>query len=254
MLGSLDIISEPVLYDIFNANCVEDIEMYKIMCSNFDKVLELGIGTGRIAIPLAQSGVHIVGIDNSSQMLAVLKNKIETGKINGISFIQDDMRSLSLKSKFDFIICPFCTFNFLLSIEEQKEALISISKLMKEGAKIVFDLLTLNTFPKAFQDSSLQHFDSYTYPGENSTIEIYTSSKFNQCNQIFSQERIFRKYENNILEKELHTTMRNRFFFFGEFKLLLEKCGYKISDIYGDYKFSPFSQYSEELVVVAELK
>ena len=141
MLGSLDIISEPVLYDIFNANCVEDIEMYKIMCSNFDKVLELGIGTGRIAIPLAQSGVHIVGIDNSSQMLAVLKNKIETGKINGISFIQDDMRSLSLKSKFDFIICPFCTFNFLLSIEEQKEALISISKLMKEGAKIVFDLL-----------------------------------------------------------------------------------------------------------------
>lgn len=246
--------SEPVLYDMFNANCVEDIEMYKIMCTNIDHVLELGIGTGRLAIPLAQSGVNVDGIDNSSQMLAALENKISIEKINSISYYQQDMRSLLLKSKYDLILCPFCTFNFLLSIDDQEKALFSICKLMKKESKIVFDLLTLNTFSGSFQDSSLKHFDSYICLNEDTTIEMYTSSKFNQCNQIFLQERIFRKYVQGMLTAEFRTTMRNRLFLFGEFKLLLDKCGYKILNQYGDYKLSPFSQSSKVLVVVATLK
>lgn len=254
MFERMDIMSEPVLYDIFNANCVEDIKMYKTMCSNTNRVLELGIGTGRIAIPLAQSGVNVVGIDNSAKMLATLKDKINIGKIKGISYYQQEMQSLALESIFDIIICPFCTFNFLLSIDEQEKTLLSVRKHMKDKSRIVFDLLTPNTFPGAFLGSSLKHFDSYLCPDEDAHIEIYTSSKFNQCNQIFSQERIFRKYDHDILTTELHTTMQNRLFFLGEFQLLLDKCGYEILNIYGDYRFSSFSQSSQGLIVVAVLK
>lgn len=249
-----DIMSEPVLYDVFNANCIEDIEMYKKMCSNIDQVLELGIGTGRIAIPLAQSGVHVVGIDNSIKMLASLKDKINSGKINNISYYHQEMQSVELESKFNLILCPFCTFNFLLSVDDQQKTLCAVRKLMKEKSRIVFDLLTPNTFPDAFRDSSLKYFDSYLCSDEDAHIEIYTSSKFNQCNQILSQERIFRKYNCNILTSESHYTMNNRLFFMGEFQLLLDKCGYKILSIYGNYRFSSFSQSSKELIVVAALK
>lgn len=254
MSEHLDIMSEPILYDIFNANCVEDIEMYKELCSNVDQVLELGIGTGRVAIPLAQSGINVVGIDNSHRMLETLKNKINVGKIKEISFYHQEMQSIALESKFNMILCPFCAFNFLLSINDQESTLFSIRKLMKKESKIVFDLLTPNTFPGAFQDSSLKHFDSYLCPHEDAHIEIYTSSKFNQCNQILSQERIFRKYDHDMLTAEFHSTMRNRLFFLGEFQLLLDKCGYKILNIYGNYRFSSFSQSSRELIVVAILK
>lgn len=254
MLEHLNIMSEPVLYDIFNANCVEDIEMYKKMCININQVLELGIGTGRIAIPLAQSGIHVVGIDNSTQMLAALKKKIENDNIDNISYYCQEMQDIMIESKFEFILCPFCTFNFLLSIEEQKKALLAVRKVMKEKSKIVFDLLTPYTFSGAFQDNSLKHFDSYSCLGEDSHIEIYTSSKFDQCNQILSQERVYRKYDNDMLVAEFHSTMRNRLFFLGEFQLLLDKCGYKILNIYGNYKFSQFSQFSQSLIVVATLK
>lgn len=250
----LNIMSEPVLYDIFNANCVEDIEMYKKICTNVNQVLELGIGTGRIAIPLAQSGIHVVGIDNSIKMLDSLKDKVNTGKINNITYYHQEMQSVSLESKFDLILCPFCTFNFLLSIDDQEKALIAVRKLMKEKSKIVFDLLTPNTFPGAFQDSSLKHFDSYSCPNEDAHIEIYISSKFDQCNQVLSQERIFRKYNHDMLTAEFHSTMRNRLFFLGEFQLLLDKCGYKILNIYGNYRFSSFSQSSQGLIVVVALK
>lgn len=250
----LNIMSEPVLYDIFNANCVEDIEMYKKMCININQVLELGIGTGRIAIPLAQSGIHVVGIDNSTQMLAALKKKIDNDNIDNISYYHQEMQDIMIESKFEFILCPFCTFNFLLSIEEQKKALLAVRKVMKEKSEIVFDLLTPYTFSGAFQDSSLKHFDSYSCLGEDSHIEIYTSSKFNQCNQILSQERVYRKYDNDMLVAEFHSTMRNRLFFLGEFQLLLDKCGYKILNIYGNYKFTQFSQFSQSLIVVATLK
>ncbi len=250
----LDVMSESVLYDIFNANCVEDIEMYKKMCSNIDQVLELGIGTGRIAIPLAQSGIQVVGIDNSIKMLAALKKKIDAGNINNISYYHQEMQNIMIESKFELILCPFCTFNFLLSIKEQEKALLAVRKSMKEKSKIVFDLLTPYTFSGALQDSSLKHFDSYSCLGEDSHIEIYTSSKFNQCNQILSQERVYRKYDNDMLVAEFHSTMRNRLFFLGEFQLLLDKCGYKILNIYGNYKFSQFSQFSQSLIVVATLK
>lgn len=254
MSEQLDIMSEPKLYDIFNANCVEDIEMYKKLCSNIDQVLELGIGTGRIAIPLAQNGIHVVGIDNSVEMLASLENKIDNKGIKNIDFYFQKMQSVELESKFELVLCPFCTFNFLLSVDDQQEALSAVREHMNEKSKIVFDLLTLNTFPDIFQGSSLKHYDSYMCFGEDAHIEIYTSNKFNQCNQILSQERIFRKYNCNKLISEMHYTMNNRLFFLGEFQLLLDRCGYTILNIYGDYKFSSFSQSSKELIVVAALK
>ena len=255
MEENLDMMSEPILYDIFNLNCVEDIEMYKMFCTNDKSVLELGIGTGRLAIPLAQNGVNVIGIDNSTNMLNLLENKINTEKINGISYYKQDMRTLSLKTKFDLIICAFCTFNFLLSIHDQEKALMSIRNLMHNETKIVFDLLTINTFSGFFQDSSLKHFDSYRHStNKDIKIEIYTSNKFDQCNQIFSQERIFRQYSNDVLSAEFHTTMKNRLFFLGEFQLLLDKCGYKILSTYGNYKFSPFSKSSRGLIVIAALK
>lgn len=254
MPEDLNIMSEPILYDIFNANCVDDIEMYKEMCININQVLELGIGTGRVAIPLAQSGIHVVGIDNSPQMLDALKKKIDTGNINNILYYHQEMQNVMLESKFELILCPFCTFNFLLSIEEQEKALFSVHKVMNEKSRIVFDLLTPYTFSDVFQDSSLKHFDSYSCLNENSHIEIYTSSKFDQCNQILSQERVYRKYDNDMLSAEFHSIMRNRMFFLGEFQMLLNKCGFKILDIYGNYKFSQFSRFSQSLIVIATLK
>lgn len=247
-------LSEPKLYDIFNKNCFEDINMYKNLCLTADNsILELGIGTGRIAIPLAKDGKHIVGVDNSPAMLEILQQKITNENINNIIFFQQDMCSLSLGGEFNLILCPFCTFNFLLSIEKQREALLSIRNLMNKKSKIIFDILTTNTFPSTLEDNSLKYFDSCEAYIDDVYFEIYISNSFDQSNQIFKQERYYREYKNGIFTKEYHTTMKNRFFLIGEFQLLLRECGYKILNIYGDYNFSSFSNISPNLIVEATL-
>ena len=248
------LMSESALYDIFNQNCLDDIDMYIKMCKQTKhSILELGIGTGRVAIPMAREGMNIVGIDTSPIMLEMLRKKIVRERINGITFFQQDMRSLSLESNFDIVLCPFCTFNFLLSIEDQINALLSIRNIMKEDSKIIFDLLTINTFPSSLEDNSLKYFDTCKI-SEDGFAEIYISNSFDQSNQFFKQERYYREYSRDIFIREYHTTMKNRFFLLGEFQLLLNRCGYKILNIYGDYNFSFFSNGSPNLIIEASLE
>ena len=254
MTQQLDtIISDAELYDIFNANCVEDIDWYKTVLSGSTNVLELGIGTGRVAIPLSKMGIKVFGVDNSADMLSRLEKKIKKENITNINFQNQDFRHLSLNSTYDYILFPFCTFNFLRTIEDQTKCLISIKNNMHKDTKIIFDLLTLNTFFDSFNNDKISYFDTIKNE-DDSIMEIYISSRFDQTNQLFSQERIFRKFSTNKLEAEYHTVMKNRFFFLGEFKLLLEKCGYVIQETIGSYTHSPYTQNSKCLIVIASKK
>ena len=70
-------------YDLFGSK--DDLEFYRglaLKCG--DKALELGVGTGRVAIPLAKAGIRVVGIDNSVHMLRVAREKLakETAAVN----------------------------------------------------------------------------------------------------------------------------------------------------------------------------
>lgn len=237
------------LYDIFNSKCTEDVSMYLELCSNAHTVLELGIGTGRIAIPLAKAGIDVVGVDNSTTMLDSLQKKIKKNACHNIKVINQDMCKLDLKQSFDYVICPFCTFNFLLTLDEQESALSALRKHLTTKSDIIFDLMTPYTFPYVMQECNNLFFDSVGV--EDNVVEIYVNSQFNQQNQIFTQERNFKIRNRNTLISEKQTIMYNRIFLLGEFKLLLEKCGFRIINIWGDYKLSPFKNDSKNLIVSA---
>jgi len=245
------IFSEPVLYDIFNSNCTDDIGMYLEMCKNNGSVLELGIGTGRVAIPLAKAGIPVFGIDNSRETLSFLERKINENGLRNIIVTNQDMRNLNLNLKFKIIICPFCTFNFLLKVNDQERSIDAIVRHMYRDSIIIFDLLTINTFKDAFCCNELEYYDTYFGSEQTSRIDIYIKNEFDQSNQIITQERIFRWNNPNDVVEECRTNMKNRFFFLCEFQFLLEKYGLRIFKIYGDYNFSPYRRESKSLVVMA---
>lgn len=250
MINELDQFLVPELYDLFNKECTSDILWYIEYCKNhdFNKVLELGIGTGRVAIPMAKSGIEVWGVDKSSSMLNKLKSKIEHTGIRNINIVSQDICNMQIDQTFNIALVPFCTFNFLLSLEEQKQALYSLKKHLTNNAVVIFDLLTINTFPHGNRDDGF--FFYRADEAGNKKIEMFIKNQFDQSSQIFSQNRLFKISSSENIDT-VNLIMRNRFFFLGEFELLLNSCGYKIIHVYGDYNQEPFNTSSCSLIVIA---
>jgi ubiquinone/menaquinone biosynthesis C-methylase UbiE len=70
------------LYDPWSTGVVEDISFYvdEALQAAAKPVVELGVGTGRIAIPVATAGVHVIGVDSSAGMLEVCASPAPSGR------------------------------------------------------------------------------------------------------------------------------------------------------------------------------
>jgi SAM-dependent methyltransferase len=99
------------------------------------KALELGIGTGRIAIPLLKAGVNVHGIDVSESMVAKLKVKPGGDKIP-VTF--GNFADIPVDGKFSLIYVVFNTFFSLLTQEEQVRCFQNVANhLEAEGVFVI---------------------------------------------------------------------------------------------------------------------
>ena len=106
-------------------------------------VLEIGCGTGRVLIPTARAGVEIVGMDSSSKMLAVCREKLELEPEevqSRVRFAKGDMRRFDLNKRFHLVTIPFRPFQHLLSAEDQMGCLACIHRHLFDQGKLVLDV------------------------------------------------------------------------------------------------------------------
>ena len=104
-------------------------------------VLELACGTGRVAIPIAQTGVPVVGLDNSSAMLKVARVKARKLRLTTsvLRFTRGDMRNFSLgKQRFPLVIIPFRSFQALLSARNSSVVATYSSYRHSRAARLTF--------------------------------------------------------------------------------------------------------------------
>lgn len=92
--------------------------------------LELGIGTGRVALPLRQRGIEVTGIDASASMIARLRTKPGGGDI---PVLQASFAQFDLGQRFDLVYVIFNTFYGLLTQEEQVSCFESAARHLAEG-------------------------------------------------------------------------------------------------------------------------
>jgi len=200
-------------------------------------ILEIGCGTGRVTLPILENGINIYGIDKSLVMIEELikKTKIAKTKATPHLFV-DDMKTFDLKRHFSLIICPFNTFLTLLSNDERQAFLTNVYYHLKKGGLFVFDVLDSNT--------------NYLVPTKKWRLE-----KINKYPNGYLSKRYFLNKNKNMKTKTINIKFKtelfndkgkliNRWFFnyFSAFLktreiiILLEKYGFSIETIYGDYK------------------
>src|SRR5215218_5176508 len=97
------------LYDPWSRSVTEDIPFYvEEALRAGGPVLELGVGTGRIAVPIAQAGIDVIGIDSSEGMLAVAREAAaEAGVAARLDLRLGDLREPAVEGPVPLVICPF---------------------------------------------------------------------------------------------------------------------------------------------------
>jgi SAM-dependent methyltransferase len=132
------------LYDPWSSSVVEDISFYVDEALAAEgEVVELGVGTGRIAIPTALAGVQLIGVDSSAEMLAVCAERArEAGVARRLDLRLGDLRRPPVDERVPLVTCPFRAYLHLRDDAERLEALRAARELLQPGGRLVFDVFT----------------------------------------------------------------------------------------------------------------
>ena len=98
-----------------------------------ERVLDLGCGTGRHAIPLAKAGFHVIGLDVSETALRVLRDRLKKASIPNVTLVKHEMGQLPfIEDYFDAVVCTNVLHHGLLA--EVKQTIAEAYRVMKRGA------------------------------------------------------------------------------------------------------------------------
>ena len=130
------------LYDPWSTSVIEDISFYvDEAVAAAGPVVELGVGTGRIAIPTAAAGVHVIGVDSSAGMLEVCGQRArEAGVADRIDLRLGDLRRPPVDERVPLVTCPFRAFLHLATDAERLEGLGAARTLLQPGGRLIFDV------------------------------------------------------------------------------------------------------------------
>lgn len=95
--------------------------------------LELGVGTGRCAIPLAVAGVDVTGMDNSRKMLSRCRTKLRAAGQPSLKLVQADLRALPFARQFALAYALVDTLSLLPDRTAQQQALVEVAQVLQPG-------------------------------------------------------------------------------------------------------------------------
>jgi SAM-dependent methyltransferase len=131
------------LYDPWSRSVTEDVSFYVGEARRVapGPVVELGIGTGRIAVPIAVEGIRVIGVDSSAGMLEVCRERAEAAGVSElVTLRRGDLRSPPVSERVELVLCPFRSYLHLRTDEERLGALRAARELLVPGGRLIFDV------------------------------------------------------------------------------------------------------------------
>jgi SAM-dependent methyltransferase len=230
-LSSYDAISR--LYDPWSRSVVEDVGFYVEEARlAAPPVVELGVGTGRIAVPIAAEGIRVIGVDSSPGMLEVCREHAELAGVSELLELHlGDLRTPPLSGPFDLVLCPFRSYLHLRTDEERLRALRAAYELLSPGGRLIFDV-----FRPAPDDIAETHGRWL-----EREPKIYERADWDTGTRTLTL---------SVRGPSGETTMALAWLSQGEWQELLERAGFEVEALYGWFDRRPYSG-GEDLVWMA---
>jgi SAM-dependent methyltransferase len=139
-VSNYDAIAE--LYDPWSRSVVEDVAFYlEEARRSGGPVVELGVGTGRIAVPIAADGTRVIGVDSSRGMLDVCARRAALAGVD-LDLRVGDLREPPVHERVPLVICPFRSLLHMSSDEDRRLAFRNVHSLLVDDGRFVFDVFT----------------------------------------------------------------------------------------------------------------
>ena len=145
LMSEYDAIAE--LYDPWSRSVTEDIDFYVAEARKAGgPVVELGVGTGRIAVPVAAAGVPVIGVDSSVGMLEVCRRRAEAAGVERMLDLRlGDLRDPPVGARVRLVTSPFRALLHLDTDADRRAALAAAFGLLVPGGRFVFDVFAPST-------------------------------------------------------------------------------------------------------------
>jgi SAM-dependent methyltransferase len=131
------------LYDVWSRNVTEDVSFYVEEAARAGRgpVVELGVGTGRIAVPVAESGPTVIGVDSSARMLDVCRLRgAKVGVADRLDLRLGDLRNPPVRERAALVTSPFRSFLHLRDDHDRLRAFRAAHAMLLPGRRLVFDV------------------------------------------------------------------------------------------------------------------
>lgn len=254
-----DVAGIAALYDhVTNYKSRRDVDFYvEEARSTRGDVLELGCGTGRVLIPVARLGKHIVGVDASPEMLVQAQARLEREPLEireRVSLVPADMRGLDLSRRFSLIMIPFRPFQHLLSVEDQLATLTSAHRHLEPGGRLAFDVFNPNLRYLIDEKRSEEREDTVetSLPDGRSFRRTGRVAAVHIVEQYSEAELIYYVRNTDGTTERLVHAFYMRWFWCYEVEHLLARSGFRVAAAYGDFDRGPLTDESPEMIFIAE--
>jgi SAM-dependent methyltransferase len=252
-------------YDWENAQTLgrRDVPFWRNLAMNAGgAVLELGCGTGRVALPLARAGVPLVGIDRSAAMLAFARQRLVRGRLHQhLRLVQADIRRLpfptavaqphgSSRSRdwFAMVMAPYGILQSLLSERDLASTLSEIHRVLQPngmfGLELVADLPSWEEYRKRVSLKGWRGRRGGTHITLVETVRQDRSRRRTIFDQEFTERRgrQSRVHRFSLAFRTLSVPQMTR---------RLERAGFEISALLGDYRGGRWDARADVWIILA---
>ena len=184
-------------------------------------IVELGVGTGRIAVPLGADGIHVIGIDSSRAMLEVCARRAALAGVT-LDLRVGDLREPPVTERVPLVICPFRSLLHMHTDEDRLSVLGAAHDLLVPGGRFVFDVFA----PDAADIAQTNDRWLEREPG------IFEHAVWDESARTLTL---------TVRDDERQTTMALAWLSPGEWRGLLERAGFEIEACYGWFDRSPYA-------------
>jgi SAM-dependent methyltransferase len=215
-------------------------------------VLELGVGTGRIALELAEAGIEVVGVDISAAMLARAKERLakEPQRIRErISLMEGDMRELRLGRRFPLVIAPFNALQHLYDDEDIERALRVCREHLAPGGRFAFDVLMPDMRAFARDPARFYRCRPTMHPRDGRRYAYAEAFEYDHARQVQTVTMRFTDLEDP--DRVFFRTLTQRQFFPRELPVLLRAAGLTVLSHDGGFSRETLDEYTDSQVVIA---
>ncbi|QGS52088.1 class I SAM-dependent methyltransferase [Spiroplasma tabanidicola] len=202
-----------------------DLEFYKNLLMPVEgKVLEAGVGNGRLLIPFLKYKIDIEGVDKSNEMLDLCLKNLKANNLK-TTLIKADLKAFKKENYYEYIIMPNASICLIESRQELLKVLTNFYVSLISNGRLAIDLIMPNEYKKG-----INHF--YTHNLKEFDLQVNNYSKEINWEEQFTITKIDYLINDQLVEQQEVKLMWYGIF---EFEMILKSIGFKNIDIIKNY-------------------